>query len=253
MPRDVFVHLVPQLVEPSRLQGGIAVVIDALRATTTIVHALAAGCLGVRPCVEIADALTLAATFPRGSALLGGERGGMLISGFDLGNSPSEYIPARCYGKTLILTTSHGTRAIDRAMPAQRVLIAGFVNFSAVCEQLHQTTCPVHLVCAGADGAPCLEDTLLAGAFVEFLSAESDIHANDSARLAWDCFENHGQILLAALEISAGGEHLRALGFHDDIVRAAEVDKFALVPELRRDPLRIEVTAAGIVKRRWVK
>src|SRR5438067_1607265 len=95
MPRDVFVHLVPQLVEPGRLQGGIAVVIDVLRATTTIVHALAAGCLCVRPCVEIADAHALAATLPAGSVLLGGERGGRPIPGFDLGNSPAEYTAAR--------------------------------------------------------------------------------------------------------------------------------------------------------------
>ena len=120
-PRDVCVHLVPQLVEPARLQDGIAVVIDALRASTTIVHALAAGCLSVRPCVEIAEAQALATTFPAGSVLLGGERGGRPIPGFDLGNSPAEYSAARCYGKTLILTTSHGTRAIPIAIgPAVR-------------------------------------------------------------------------------------------------------------------------------------
>jgi len=250
---DVAVHLVPQLVEPARLQGGVAVVIDVLRATTTIVHALAAGCVNVRPCLEIDEAKALAATFRKHSALLAGERDGKPIPGFDLGNSPRDFTPKKCKDKTLIFTTTNGTLAILRAIQAERVLIAGFVNFSAVCEQLHAPARPVHIVCAGLNGEPCLEDTLLAGAFVEFFAEETDIHPNDSARLAWDCFENHGRILLGALECSQGGEGLRKLGFEDDVRDAAIVDKFALVPELRRDPLRIEVTSAGIVKKRWVK
>ena len=251
--RKVFVHLVPQLVEPSRLIGSVAVVIDVLRATTTIVHALAAGCTSVRPCAEIAEAKALAKTFPAASVLLAGERDGRPIAGFDLGNSPREFTPKMCKDKTLIFTTSNGTRAILRAIEAERVMIAGFVNFSPVCEQLHADARPVHILCAGAEGEPCMEDTLLAGTFVEFFCEEMDVKLNDSARLAWDCFENHGQILLGALQISQGGEHLKAIGYADDIPLAAEVDKFAIVPELRRNPLRIEVASAGIVKQRRVK
>lgn len=251
--RDVCVHLVPRWVEPSRLHGSIAVAIDVLRASTTIVHALAAGCVNVRPCAEIAEAKTLAASFPSGCALLGGERDGRPLPDFDLGNSPSEYTAKKCRGRTLILTTTNGTRAILTALAADRVLIASFVNFSAVCEQLHHDARPVHIVCAGDSGEPCVEDTLLAGALVEFFCEEMDVRLNDSARLAWDCFENHGRILLGALEVSHGGEHLTAIGSGADIPIAAAVDRFPLVPEVRRDPLRIEVTSAGIVKKRWVK
>jgi 2-phosphosulfolactate phosphatase len=133
------------------------------------------------------------------------------------------------------------------------VLIAGFVNFSAVCEQLQRDPRPVHVVCAGHGGEPSMEDTLLAGALVEFFCETLDVRLNDSARLAWDCFENHDRILLGALQISQGGVHLNEIGCGGDIPLAAEVDKFAIVPDLRRDPLRIEVTSAGIVKQRWVK
>jgi len=251
--RDVFVHLVPQLVEPTRLRGGIAVAIDVLRATTTIVHALAAGCVCVRPCGEIDEAKTLAASLNPNTTLLAGERGGEPIAGFDLGNSPSEYTSKKCKGKTLVLTTSNGTRAILRALEAERVLIASFVNFSAVCEQLQRDPRPVHIVCAGSEGEPCMEDTLLAGALVEFFCEEMNPTLNDSARLAWDCFENHGRILLGSLNVCQAGEHLRSLGMGDDIALCAEVDKFALVPEVCRDPLRIELASAGIVKGRWVK
>src|SRR5262249_16617291 len=132
-------------------------------------------------------------------------------------------------------------------------LLAGFVNFSAVCEQIRQDARPVHILCAGTDGQPTLEDTLLAGALVDFLSEEMDVQLNDSPRLAWGCFENHGRVLKGALEVSRGGQMLCALGFKDDVHAAAEVDRFHIVPELKRDPLRVEVGAVGIVKSRWQK
>jgi len=106
-------------------------------------------------------------------------------------------------------------------------------------------------VCAGCDGAPALEDTLLAGAIVDFLCETQDVHLNDSARLAWDSFENHGRVLRGALEVATHGAHLIELGYDADIRVAADVDRFYLVPELRRDPLRIERAAAGIVQSHW--
>jgi 2-phosphosulfolactate phosphatase len=251
--RDVQVHLLPDLAPPGRLTRGLAVVIDVLRSTTTMIHALASGCIAVRPCLEVEEARQLAGQMRAGRVLLGGERGGLACPGFDLGNSPAEYTAKACCGTTVVLTTTNGTRACHRAAEAERVLIAGFVNYSAVCEQLRQDERPVHLLCAGTDGEVSLEDTLLAGAFVDFLCEVSEVRLNDSARLAWDCFENHGQVLLGALEIGKGGRHLQRLGLAEDIQAAAQVDEFNLVPELRRDPLRIEVGAIGIVQSRWPK
>src|SRR5437667_327941 len=80
-----------------------------------------------------------------------------------------------------------------------------FVNFSAVCEQLRTDPRPVHIVCAGTDAEVSLEDTLLAGAIVDFLCENGDVKLNDSARLAWDSFENNGQMLEGALEVGLGG------------------------------------------------
>jgi 2-phosphosulfolactate phosphatase len=251
--RDVQVHLLPQLVPPGRLAGGVAIVIDVLRASTTIVHALGAGCTAVRPCLEVDEARTLADQMRAGRVLLGGERGGVAPPGFDLGNSPRDYTSRNCPGTTLVLTTTNGTRALHRAAEAERVLVAGFVNYSAICEQLRQDSRPVHMVCAGTEGEVSLEDTLLAGALVDFLCDVSEMRLNDSARLAWDCFENHGRVLLGALELGRGGANLRRLGYDEDIRTAAQVDQFNLVPELRRDPLRIEVGAVGIVKSHWTK
>lgn len=249
--RDVQVHLLPSLVPDGGLAGGIAVVIDVLRATTTIVYALAAGCKTIRICGEVEEARAVADAQRAGRVILGGERQGRRLSGFDLGNSPGEYTASVCKGCTVVLTTTNGTRALLRAAEAARVLAAGFVNYSAVCEQLRVDPRPVHIVCAGLEGAVALEDTLLAGALVDFLCETTEVTLNDSARIAWDCFENHGRVLNGALEVGAGGVGLKNLGYDDDIRAAAEVDKFALVPELRRDPLRLEVGAVGIVQSHW--
>lgn len=251
--RDVQVHLLPELAPPGRLQGGVAVVIDVLRASTTIIHALSAGCTSVRPCAEVEEARVMADSMRAGKVLLGGERGGVAPAGFDLGNSPREYTPKACKGTTLVLTTTNGTRALLRSVEAERTLIAGFVNYSAVCEQLRQDARPVHIICAGTGGEPTLEDTLLAGALVDFLCDVVEIRLSDSARLAWDSFEQHGRVLQGALELSQGGANLKALGYDEDIRMAARVDQFALVPELRRDPLRVEVGAVGIVKSHWTR
>ena len=249
--RDVHVYLLPELAPPGRLAGGVAVVIDVLRATTTIVHALAAGCTCVRPCLEVEEAKALADQMRAGRALLAGERGGSPLPGFDLGNSPGEYTPRACRGTTLVLTTSNGTRALVRAAEAARVLVAAFVNFSAVCEQLRHDPRPVHIVCAGTEGEVALEDTLLAGALVDVLSTLQEVRLNDAARLAWDAFDNHGRVLPGALELSRGGAILRGLGYDEDIRAAGQVDRFTLAPELRLDPMRVEVGAVGVVKKYW--
>jgi 2-phosphosulfolactate phosphatase len=249
--REVQVHLLPELVPAGRLAGGLAVVIDVLRASTTIVHALAAGCTAVRPCAEIDEAQTLAGSMRVGRVLLAGERGGRPLPGFDLGNSPGEFTPRNCKGCALVLTTSNGTRALLRAAEAERTLVAAFVNYSAVCEQLRHDRRPLHILCAGTEREVALEDTLLAGALVDFLSQVHEVQLNDAARLAWDCFENHGCILQGALEVSRGGAILRRLGYDEDIRAACQVDRFHLVPELRREPLRVEVGAVGIVQNHW--
>jgi 2-phosphosulfolactate phosphatase len=251
--REVRVHLVSDAAPPQSLNGGVVVVIDVLRATTTIVHALASGCIAVRPCAGVDEARELARDLRPDPVLLAGERDGRPLPGFDLGNSPKTFTAGRCKGKTLVLTTTNGTRALLRCQHAARILVGSFVNYSAVCEQLRLDARPIHIVCAGNGGDVALEDTLLAGAIVDFLCENVDVELNDGARVAWDCFENHGRVLEGALEVSAGGVLLASLGYDDDIRAAAQVDLFALAPEVRPDPLRVEIGSVGITKSHWVK
>ena len=116
--REVRVHLLPCLAPPGQMCGGIAVVIDVLRATTTIVHALAAGCAAVVPCAEVDEAKKTAAALRPGKVVLGGERGGKLIRGFDLGNSPREYTAKACKKATVVFTTTNGTVTLTNTLRA---------------------------------------------------------------------------------------------------------------------------------------
>ncbi|QDU64088.1 putative 2-phosphosulfolactate phosphatase [Planctomycetes bacterium Pan216] len=217
------------------------VAIDVLRATTTIVAALAAGCRGVIPVLTVDDARDRAKDFSRGEYLLIGERQGEPIPGFDLGNSPGDFVADACWDRTAICTTTNGTRAILHAARASSVLIGSFVNFSAICEELRSGDAPIHLLCAGTNGQVSLEDMLFAGAVVEFFATGYDVGLNDSARIAWDTHEHHGHVLVAALELGAGGKRLLELGLDVDLKMAADVDRFCLVPQF--DPTTGMITA----------
>ncbi len=146
---SVFVHLLPSLIPPGVLRGGIAVVVDVLRATTVMVQALASGCASIAPCGEIDEAKALAAALPAGTALLAGERQGLPIPGFEFGNSPGDFTPEVCRGKTLVMTTTNGTRAILVSLEADRVLVAAFSNLERTAAALRDDPRPIHLIFAG--------------------------------------------------------------------------------------------------------
>lgn len=249
MSRPIHVHLLPALFKPAELRGGVAVVIDVLRATSTIVHALAAGALGVIPCGDIEDARRIAAAAPVGAVLLGGERKGLKIPGFDLGNSPDEYAPEVVGGRKIAMTTTNGTRALICAKEARRILIGALSNESAVVERLASETGPVHLICAGTEGKITLEDVLCAGGIAHWLdlAARDATPADDATHLAMILFEScgrdydrvHEERVLATLKQSRGGRNLIECGLEADIGTCAEQDKFAIVPELFVDDWEI--------------
>jgi 2-phosphosulfolactate phosphatase len=130
MATSLAVHFLPTLVAADEMAGGDVVMIDVLRASTTITHALAAGAVAVIPCREVEEAKKTAAAFPPGTAILGGERGGLPIAGFELGNSPAEYTHAAVGDKTVVFTTTNGTLALMQCKAAAHVFIGSFVNFT---------------------------------------------------------------------------------------------------------------------------
>ena len=253
----VFVHMLPSLVPPDGLRSGVAVVIDVLRASTMIVHALVAGCSEVVPCAEVDEARALAENLPAGSAILAGERHGLPIEGFDLGNSPGECTPERCRGKTMVLTTTNGTRAVLACLAAEPVLVGSFVNFAATSQRLLHEAKPIHLVCAGTEGRISYEDTLLAGAFAKHFKDLDHPVGNDEAEIAaglWARIEDavwsgggkkvraeEPNPLIRYLSRGRGGRRVLELGLGADIADAARLNRtdHQIVAELRRDPLRI--------------
>lgn len=253
MPAPLQVHLLPSLVTDEQLRGGVAVVLDVLRASTTITQALASGASSVIPTSTVAEAHAVAASVAeysppvatsevpaeireKAGILLGGERGGTLISGFDLDNSPMKYAPGVVAGKTVIFTTTNGTQALLKCRLAARVLVGCFSNLHSVIALLANESRPIHLVCAGTDGIVSTDDALCAGAIATGVWAARNWPKweGDELRLVLDLFTCRCQPMrevVNTLRESHGGRNLIALGLEADIDRAARWDLFRIVPE----------------------
>jgi 2-phosphosulfolactate phosphatase len=235
--RTLNVHLLPELAEPLEMAGHTVVVIDVLRASTTLAAALEAGAERIVPCLEVAEARQLARDRrAEGPVLLGGERLGRPITGFDLGNSPAEYVPERVAGRTIVFTTTNGTRAMMRSLGAARVFIGALVNLSALVRLIAEAP-RIELICAGTDRQVSWEDALVAGAIADRLGQEA-WQWNDSVRLAQTAWHDAGgfaarhEQLVAAFSMGRGGRNLTAIGQADDIGWAARCDALQTVPEL---------------------
>ena len=251
--RTVRVHLTPGGVTGDRIAISLAeeqaVVVDVLRATTTIIQALSSGATAVVPCLSPEDALGLSGRLDPARVLLVGEKGGVKPPGFDLGNSPLDFTPARVRGKSIVMGTTNGTRALLSVAKAGRVFAGAFVNLSALVEELNQTGDPVRIVCAGQHGQPCGEDTLFAGWLARELSHLDEPYAvsgDVETRLAVEMAGTMepGQ-LHAALQAEEHGRTLAGLGFAGDVELASSLDSLPVVPRLRHDPTRLELVGPG--------
>ncbi|MCA9053606.1 MAG: 2-phosphosulfolactate phosphatase [Planctomycetaceae bacterium] len=234
MSAEVRVHLLPSLFEPAELSGGTAVIIDVLRASTTMIQALHSDAARILPCGSVEEATLLGAGIPKAQVLFGGERHGKLIEGFDLDNSPRLYTSERVGGKTVIFTTTNGTRALLRAEQAASICIGAFVNLSAVEGYLRGQGGPIHLVCAGTDGRLTAEDILFAGVLADRLVGDDSSDGCDvSTEMAIDFARRNAgsaEEILKTLRRSQGGKNLTALGMDADIVFAADSDRLPVVP-----------------------
>lgn len=229
-------HLLPALVPEEALAGSTVVVMDVLRATTTLTYAMAAGAARVLVCLEVEEAKQKAAAIASERPLLGGERGGLRIPGFDLGNSPSEYTRDTVGGRTLVCTTTNGTRAMLHCRHARQILLGALVNRAAVLQAISGET-NIHLLCAGTRGQITREDTLCAGALVAgLIDKRTDWQVNDEALLALDAWQllASGGMDYAALERglrnTQGGRNLQSVGLAEDIGWCAQLDRFEIAP-----------------------
>ncbi|MFL5950268.1 MAG: 2-phosphosulfolactate phosphatase [Gaiellaceae bacterium] len=198
--------------------AAVGVVVDVLRATSTIAQALASGYERVLCCAEIEDARALRAELP--DSLLGGERKAVRVEGFDVGASPREFLDARA--RTLILSTTNGTRAIlETGRRCERVLLGSLLNLSAVAAAVESED--VVVVCAGFQGGFALDDVYCAGRIVQLLGGERT-HAATAAELVACAFPN----ALDAFNARTYGPP----GLEEDIAYCAQEDLLDVVPEL---------------------
>lgn len=260
-----------QEIQTELLLNKSAVMFDILRASSTISTALANGCKEVIPVVEVEDAFALTKTLPDNTFLLGGERGAVKVPGFHLGNSPLEYISETVGDKTVVLTTTNGTRATHRAAEGSgQVLIGSLLNASAVARRLLAMGQDTVLVCAGTRGKLSLEDTLAAGMVIKELvklygqgmrsvKPEGKLHLvndvyldevprwqgnglvlEDAAVAALRLAEFYSDNPVKALYDSLHGQKLIQLGLASDLAYCAQLDLFDVVPVYKDGKITLE-------------
>lgn len=217
----------------TELRDKIVVVIDVLRASSTIVTALLNGAKGVIPVEDMGEASRISQSVDSDNLLLCGEKDGIKIEGYDLGNSPLEYTKETVGGKTLVFNTTNGTKAIKKGVGADRLIIASFLNLSTVVSELKAADKDIILVCAGWRGRLGLEDLLLAGAIIYHLGDQqgaSDLR--DGSKVALGIYEKYREDLYGVLSNSNHAVRLKNIAGEEDIRYCSQIDTCTLLPEL---------------------
>ncbi|WP_028548790.1 2-phosphosulfolactate phosphatase [Paenibacillus sp. UNC451MF] len=214
------------------------IVIDVLRATSTILTALSHGCKAIYPVETVLQAKQLY----QPGFVLGGERACKKIPGFDLGNSPLEYTAASIAGKTLIMTTTNGTRAIQKANKAGTILAASLLNGRACAEEAITLKKDIIILCSGTQDVYSFEDGVCAGQLTDELlqsavGSGTELNINDFGLSMLYTYRHVQSNLTEALINCANGKRLSKLGFLEDIKYCSEMNTIPLVPIVREGKL----------------
>lgn len=223
------VAFAPNGLAPADVVGRAVAVVDVLRATTTICAALDHGARAIIVAAEIDDAARLAQSLDRKDVLLVGERGGRAIPGFALGNSPREMTADVVGGKTLVMTTTNGTRALLATAGAHEVIVAAGVNLTAASERLAMHLAEgrdLLILCAGRAHAFGLDDAYIAGRLLvgALAGSRSRKGMNDAAIASVDLVRRYGDRIDRVLVLSGAGRELATLGCAEDVRAAALTD-----------------------------
>jgi 2-phosphosulfolactate phosphatase len=231
----VDVAFTPAGLNQPELQGRTVFVVDILRATTTICTALSHGARAVIPVGSTEEALRLAQTIGSTDVLLAGEQNCVRIPGFQLGNSPLEMTESTVRGKTIVVTTSNGTKALLACHSAGAVYPTAAVNLTAAAEKAREvleTEQHIFIVCAGRDGAFSLDDAYCAGRLISALWGDRKPRRalNDAGLACLDLVRRYGDNWLRPLAYSRAGRELIRLGFRNDLREAARLDAYPVLP-----------------------
>ncbi|MEQ8524048.1 2-phosphosulfolactate phosphatase [Gracilimonas sp.] len=229
---DVFFSV--QAFQEEELRGKTAVIIDVLRASSSITTALSNGAKKIIPVADMSDAMKIANTMDQKDFLLCGEKNGTKIEGYHLGNSPAEYEPDVVKGKTLIFNTTNGTKAIKKASLANQIYVGTFLNQQSILNALKEHDDEVVLVCSGWQGRLSIEDTLFAGSLLHTITGgELPDSAKDGAKVAFGLFQKFGDDLEGAISKSDHAKRLAELVPNGDIEFCCKVNEFDVLPGMR--------------------
>ena len=225
------VLLSPLNAEEMYFAGKTTVVIDVLRATTVISTALENGAKEIIPVGSIEFAMKITGDAFGGHRLLGGERNTKKIDGFNLGNSPLEYSKEIVEGKSIVLYTTNGSRAIVRAKFSENLVTCSFYNLNAVVNYLITLNLDLEILCSGNNGKFSLEDTVCAGKLVsELVKLNDKIELTDSARASMALNKSFGKSASKMMSETEHGKILIENGFAEDLSHCGKLSKSDIVP-----------------------
>ena len=226
------IQLIPFPPNPNILPNLVVVVIDILRATSVMVYAMSQGTMEIIPMATIEEAFQMVKTFPPNTTLLGGERNSQKIKGFDLGNSPMEYIAERVKGKRLILTTTNGTKAFHFVSSGKEIMVGSFFNIAAVAERCMELERDLLLFSSGDNGKFSLEDTVCGGMLIDLIlkKTESPVILTDASQSAHILYQRFEANLSEAFHLSSHGIDLNNLGLVDDLLFCTQTNITHIVP-----------------------
>ncbi len=231
-------------VDPAVVEGRTALVIDVIRATTTIVQAISNGARAVYPTESSEEAIKLASLLGRDEVLLCGERGGLRIDGFDLGNSPSEYEREVVEDQQLVMSTTNGTRAFVAAEHAERVVPVSLVNLTAAAESAVADG-PENLVviCSGKENRFSLDDAVCAGYLIREIQKVSGVvpELGDAGRTTVELAQRF-ELTEDFLKSTAAGRALVDVGLEADLAFCARMNLHHVVPEMQDRIIRLPAT-----------
>jgi 2-phosphosulfolactate phosphatase len=237
---QIRIQLIPSPPDPNLLSHRVVVVIDVLRATSVIVHALSQGLEEVIPAKTVEEAFRLAKAFPPHSTLLGGERDSNKIEGFDLGNSPKEYMQEKVRGKRLILSTTNGTKAFYSVSSGEVIMVGSFFNIGATVKKCLELDKDLLIFPSGDRGDFSLEDTVCGGMLIDGIirKGKGPLFLTDdshSARILYQKFETN---LVDAFHLSRHGKELVDRGHKEDLSYCAQIDMTDIVPVFKEGMIR---------------
>ena len=228
--KKIDICLSPDLIHQFDLSGTVVVVIDILRATSSITTAISHGVRLVRIVESLPECRELKLQGYIGAA----ERGGKKVGGFDMGNSPFSFMNPELEDQKIALTTTNGTSALKKASGALQVVIGSFLNYSALLTYLERLPCDILLLCAGWKGKVNMEDTLYAGALINGLKQMFE-YDSDAPLMALQLFRQAKDDMKTAIEKSSHVKRLLDLGLEKDIEFCLKYDEYKVIPVLKGD------------------